>query len=75
MSETMRNLVRRCIYNRWFYALLAAVCLLDVFVDTLNIIRPGVDPVLDLISVIASGVAALLTFTVFLDLHSRREKP
>lgn len=75
MVRGVRSFVRRCIYNRWFYALLASICLLDVIVDTLDIIDPRVNPVLNLISVIASGAAAFLTSLVFLDLQSRRNRP
>ncbi len=67
--------VRGCIYNRWFYALLAAVCLLDVASDAIAMARPKASYGIELISLIASAITAVLTATVFLDLQFRRRKP
>ena len=67
----MRSFVRRFIYNRWFYALLAAVCLLDAVCETFDIVTPGGYPALDVISLITSVAAAILTLLIFLDLHGR----
>lgn len=67
--------VRGCIYNRWFYAFLAAVCILDVAVDVIDILRPSADAVTDVISLVASAIAAVLTTTIVLDLQFRRRKP
>jgi hypothetical protein len=66
--------VRGCLYNRWFYALLAAVCLLDVVTDVLDILRPTANFLVDVVSLVASGIAAVLTMAVFLDLHLRRAR-
>jgi hypothetical protein len=63
--------VRRYMYNRWFYASLAGICLLNVLAETLDLVQPGDNPAVDWISMLASGVAALLTGLVFLDLHVR----
>jgi hypothetical protein len=73
MLGRMWGFVRRCIYNRWFYAVLAAVCLLDVVCEISDILRPGSYPVLDVISLVTSGIAAALTFLIFVDLHGRRD--
>ncbi len=70
----MRSFVRRCIYNRWFYAFLAAICILDVVCDTINLVRPGAVPVLSVLTQVASAVAAFLALLIFFDLHSRRDK-
>jgi hypothetical protein len=67
--------VRRSIYNRWFYAFVALVCLLNAGSELLDILSPGHNLALDLVSLIASSVTALLTATVFLDLFLRRRKP
>ena len=69
----MRSFVRRCIYNRWFYALLAAVCILDGICDVFDIVKPGGYPVLDIISLCTSLAAALFAVLIFLDLHARRD--
>lgn len=74
MESPFLNFVRRCIYNRWFYAVLAIVCLLDVITDIINIVQPGESFTLDLLSLIASGVTALLVSVVFVDLQIRRAK-
>jgi hypothetical protein len=69
-----RRFVRSCIYNRWFYAVLALVCLLDVVTDVVDILHPTANFVIVAISLVASAVAAVLTTAVFLDLHFRRGK-
>ena len=72
---TLARFVRGCIYNRWFYALLAAVCLLDVTADGIAITSPRESYGIELISLIASAITAVLTTTVFVDLQFRRRKP
>ena len=69
----MRHFVRRCIYNRWFYAFLAGICILDVICDTFNFMKPGGIPALNVISQAASSAAAFLALLIFFDLHSRRD--
>jgi hypothetical protein len=64
--------VRACIYNRWFYASLCAVSVLDVGTDVAGIIHPGPGYFWATISLVASGVVAVLTATIFLDLQFRR---
>jgi hypothetical protein len=66
--------VRACIYNRWFYAFLAAVCLLDVATDVADVVKPSANYVIDVISLVASAVTAILTSAVFLDLQFRRRR-
>jgi hypothetical protein len=70
-----RRLVRGCIYNRWFYAFLSAVCLLDVATDVWVLVRPRTSILIDVISLIASAITAVLVTTVFVDLQFRRRKP
>ncbi len=67
----MRSFVRRFIYNRWLYAILAGVCVLDTVCDTFDIVSPGGYPSLDVISLITSAAAAILTLLIFLDLQGR----
>jgi hypothetical protein len=72
---TLAQFVRGCIYNRWFYAFLAAVCLLDVATDVSVLIRPRASMWIDIVSLVASAVTAVLTTTVFFDLQFRRRRP
>jgi hypothetical protein len=75
IEGALARFVRGCIYNRWFYALLAAVCLLDVTADGIAIARPRESYGIEVISLIASAITAVLATTVFLDLQFRRRKP
>ncbi len=68
------RLIRGCIYNRWFYALLSAVCLLDVATDAVAIFHPRRSFGIEVVSLVASAVTAALTTTLFLDLQFRRRK-
>ncbi len=74
MAGKFVRFVRRSIYNRWFYAFVAFACLLNAGAEVLDIASPGQNLALDLVSLIASAVAALLTGAVFLDLFLRRTK-
>jgi hypothetical protein len=67
--------VRGCIYNRWFYAFLSAVCLLDVATDVSVLVRPRTSLWIDVISLVASAITAVLVTAVFFDLQFRRRKP
>jgi hypothetical protein len=68
------SILRRFIYSRWFYAALAFVCLLDVTAEILDILDPGENLAIDLVSLITSSVAAVLAFAVLIDLHIRRPR-
>jgi hypothetical protein len=74
-ASAFLNFVRRCIYNRWFYAALAVVCLLDAATDLTDLLTFSRNSALDLLSFVASVVAALFAGAVFIDLHLRRGKP
>ncbi len=74
MAGKFVSFVRRSIYNRWFYAFIAFVCLLNAAAEALDISSPGQNFAVDLVSLIASSLTALLTATVFLDLFLRRTK-
>ena len=75
VSESrLGDFARRCIYSRWFYGFLALVCLLDAVTDLIDLIRPGEDRVLDVISLAGSSVAAILAAIVFADLLIRRTR-
>jgi hypothetical protein len=71
----LARFVRGCIYNRWFYALLAGVCLLDVAADGIAMVQPQESYGIEVISLVASAITAVLATTVFLDLQFRRRKP
>jgi hypothetical protein len=75
MASRFTTFVRRSIYNRWFYGLVAIVCLLNAAAELLDIASPGQNFAVDLVSLVASVFTALLTATVFLDLFLRRTKP
>lgn len=76
MADRIATFVRRSIYNRWFYGFVAIVCLLNAGAEVLDISKSrGQNLAVDLVSLIASTITALLTATVFLDLSLRRMKP
>jgi hypothetical protein len=76
MAGRFITFVRRSIYSRWFYGLVAFVCLLNVGAELLDISTAGGQNLaVDLVLLVASSVTALLTATVFLDLLLRRTKP
>lgn len=75
MAGRVATFVRRSIYNRWFYGFIAIVCILNAGSEVLDILNSGgMNLVVDLVSLIASSITALLTATVFLDLSLRRTK-
>ena len=71
---TFLSFVRGCIYNRWFYAFLAAVCLLDVGTDLFAMLHPRRSFYLELVSLVASAVTAALATALFVDLQFRRRR-
>ncbi len=76
MAGRIAHFVRHSIYNRWFYGFIAIVCLLNAGAELLDISSSGGrNLAIDLVSLIASIITALLTATVFLDLTLRRMKP
>jgi len=75
VEGTLARFVRGCIYNRWFYAFLASVSLLDCTSDSIALAHARRSYYIELISLIASAITAVLTATVFLDLQFRRRKP
>ncbi len=64
-------MVRRCIYSRWFYAFLAAVCLLNALAELLDLLYPGDNPTLDVVTLALSAVSGIVALVVFLDLQLR----
>jgi len=65
----MRTFIARLIYQKWFYAFLAAVLWLHVWTDVEDVIDGN--SVREMIALFLSAAAALLVTTVFLDLHFR----
>ncbi len=74
MKGMLVGMLRRFLYNRWFYAFLALVCALDVVAEVLDVFGPTVSYYLNMASLVFSAVAAILAGAVFLDLHLRRGK-
>ncbi len=68
------GVARRWLYNRWFYAFLAGACVLDAVSQILDIADPGENLALDVISLVCSAIAAVMSAAMVLDLQSRRGK-
>jgi hypothetical protein len=68
----MRRFIARLIYQKWFFAFLAAVLWLHVWTDAEDVI--DVNSARESIALLLSVVAALLVTVVFLDLHLRRPR-
>lgn len=64
--------MRRFLYSKWFFLLLAAVCLVDLVADAGEFVW-GRTP-LNLVAIFLDTVAASLTIWMFADLHKRRPK-
>jgi hypothetical protein len=73
-GRTFLDTVRRCVYSRWFYAVLGLVCLVDAVAEFLDILNPGENYALDVVSLVSSVTAAVLAFAIFIDLRFRRPK-
>jgi hypothetical protein len=65
----MRKFVAGLIYQKWFYAFLAAVLWLHVWTDVENVI--DVNTPREMIALVLSVAAAILVTVIFLDLHLR----
>lgn len=68
----MRRFVARLIYQKWFYAFLAGVLWLHVWIDVENVL--DVHSPREPIALGLSAIAAILVTIVFLDLHLRWPK-
>lgn len=73
--KSRTDVFRRLIYSRWFYALLASACLLNVASEIVDLLGLSDSHVLDWVSLIASTVAAVLALSVLIDLQVRRTRP
>jgi hypothetical protein len=65
----VRTWIARLIYQKWFYAFLAAVLWLHVWTDLEDLIE--ISTVREALALILSFAAALLVSVIFLDLHFR----
>jgi ABC-type Co2+ transport system permease subunit len=65
----VRTFIARLIYQKWFYAFLAAVLWLHVYTDIEDALE--VSSIREIIALVLSTSAALLVTVVFLDLHFR----
>ena len=64
--------MRRFLYSKWFFLLLATVCIVDFIADAGEFVW-GRTP-LNLIAITLDAVAAGLASWMFADLHRRRPK-
>jgi uncharacterized protein YqgC (DUF456 family) len=64
--------VRRFLYSKWFYLVLAIVCIVDLLADLGEHIWGWTD--LNLVALAMDTIAAGLVLWIFLDLHLRRPK-
>ena len=65
----MRKLIRGLVYQKWFYAFLAAVLWLDCLTDIEDVIQ--IASLREVISLLMSATAAILVTLIFIDLHFR----
>jgi len=65
----MWKLVRRLIYQKWFYAFLGVVLWFDCWTDIADFIQ--IYSLREVISLIGSATSAILVTLIFLDLHFR----
>jgi len=63
----VRKFIASLIYQKWFYAFLAAVLWLHVWTDVEDVI--DVNTARETIALVLSTVAAILVTVIFLDLH------
>jgi membrane-anchored protein YejM (alkaline phosphatase superfamily) len=68
----MRRFIARLIYQKWFFAFLAAVLWLHVWTDAEDVI--DINSARESIALVLSLVAAFMATMVFLDLHLRRPR-
>jgi hypothetical protein len=65
----MWKLVRGLIYQKWFYAFLAAVLWFDCWTDIADVVDAF--STREVLSLIMSSTGAILATLIFLDLHLR----
>jgi len=64
--------MRRFLYSKWFYGLLAVVCILDLIADLGEHIWGWTD--LNILAIALDAVAVALSVWIFTDLHGRRPR-
>lgn len=67
----MRNVLRRLIYRKWFYAFLALAMWFDAWTDVMELQADGPRG-REVLSLVLSIIGAVLVSLVFIDLHHRR---
>jgi hypothetical protein len=65
----MRKLIRRLIYQKWFYGFLAVVLWFDCWTDLQDVIEAF--SAREVLSLVMSGTGAILVTLIFADLHFR----
>jgi hypothetical protein len=66
---TVRTRLARVIYHKWFYGVLAVMFWFHFWTDVEDVIKTAKPH--EVISVIISGVGAIVLTTIFIDLHLR----
>jgi hypothetical protein len=64
--------VRAFLYSKWFFGLLAVVCLIDLAADCSERIWGWTD--INWLAIAMDTIAAALAIWIFADLHGRRPK-
>ena len=64
--------MRRFLYSKWFYGLLAVVCILDLIADLGEHIWGWTD--LNILAIALDAIAVALSVWLFTDLHRRRPR-
>jgi hypothetical protein len=67
-----RRHMRKFLYSKWFYGLLAAVCILDLVADLGEHLWGWTD--LNILAIALDLIAVSLTVWIFADLHRRRPR-
>ena len=65
----MRTILRRLIYQKWFFGVLAAMFWFHFWTDVDDVIETAKPH--EFVSVIISGVGAIVLTAIFVDLHLR----
>src|SRR6516162_6597269 len=68
-EDTMRTRLSRLIYHKWFFGVLAVMFWFHLWTDVDDVIKTAKSH--EVVSVIISGVGAIVLTAIFIDLHLR----
>ena len=68
----MPERLRSFLYSKWFFGVLAVVCLIDLAADLTEHVWGWTD--INLVAILMDTIAAGLSVWIFTDLHRRRPK-